>query len=108
MEVVIQYGIVQKQTDGWQRAGRAGRTPGMWAIFLILYEPWVLDIDLSEILETLNDPDQPVGKITKFSSKQARTGVESIRMIQLDICLRRLQAKYLDDKTPEGEHYIYR
>jgi len=41
-----------------------------------MYEPWALNIDLSIINFNVSDPDHPnVEKLTKISTKQARTGI---------------------------------
>ena len=70
-----------------------------------MYEPWVRSIDLSTVeVDTVSDPDHPnVPKLTNQSTKQARTGVAMIKIIQLEQeCLRRLFANYLGDVASDG------
>jgi len=70
-----------------------------------MYEPWVLDIDLSTIEENGSDPDFPnAGKLTKYSTKFARTGVAMIRVVQSkELCIRGFWADYLKDESVTGE-----
>jgi hypothetical protein len=69
-----------------------------------MYEPWVMDIDLSTINFTFTDPDHPnVEKLGKNSTKQARTGIAMIRIVQsVDDCFRGMSADYLGDKAQDG------
>lgn len=68
-----------------------------------MYEPWVLDIDLSSSAEDPSDPDYPnAGKLTKHSTKRQRTGWAMVSIVQSQICLRKLFAQYLDDQSDEG------
>lgn len=105
--MVIQYGITRDVPTTLQRGGRGGRKDSLEAIFLIMYEPWVMDIKISDEEITVSesmDPDYPnAGKLTKYSTKAERTGVTMIKVIHCTIlCLRRLWANYLGDKTAEG------
>jgi hypothetical protein len=87
-----------------QRGGRGGRNKTGQAIFLIMYEPWVKDINLSALDFTPSDPDHPnVAKLSKTSKKQERTGIAMIKILQCDDCLRDMFAQYLADDTPEGK-----
>ena len=85
-----------------QRCGCGGRAAGTSAIFLILYEPWVMTADVSSFAEDLNDPDQPLQAITKTSKKPERTGVAMYRLVQSSDCIRKFFARYLADNTPTG------
>jgi hypothetical protein len=69
-----------------------------------MYEPWVMNIDLSTIKFNFIDPDHPnVEKLGKNSTKQTRTGIAMIRIIQsVDDCFRGEYADYLGDKAPDG------
>ena len=69
-----------------------------------MYEPWVMDIDLSTINFNFTDPDHPnVEKLGKNSTKQARTGIAMIKIVQsVDDCLRGMYADYLGDKALDG------
>jgi hypothetical protein len=105
IEVVVQYGITRDVPTALQRGGRGGRNPTGKAIFLIMYEPWVKSIDLAAVEgDTASDPDHPnVPKLTAQSTKQARTGVAMIKIIQLEQeCLRQLFASYLNDTAFDG------
>lgn len=63
-----------------------------------------MTIDLSAIDFVVTDPDQPnVAKLTKSSTKQARTGIAMIRIVQSQKeCTRAMFANYLTDDSPEG------
>ena len=105
IEIVIQYGITREVPTTLQRGGRGGRSPTGEAIFLIMYEPWVKSIDLTAVeVDTSSDPDHPnIPKLTIHSSKQGRTGVAMIKIIQSEQeCLRALYAAYLKDETEDG------
>jgi hypothetical protein len=69
-----------------------------------MYEPWVMNIDLSTIKFAFTDPDHPnVEKLGKNSTKQARTGIAMIKIVQsVDDCFRGMCADYLGDKAPDG------
>lgn len=103
--MVIQYGVARDVPTTLQRGGLAGRSgkPAQ-AIYLIMYEPWVINIDLSTINFGVSDPDHPtVEKLSKTSTKQERTGMAMVKIIQSPDCLRKLYADYLGDKTPNGK-----
>jgi len=104
IEAVVQYGIGRDVPTTLQRGGRGGRNKSGQAIFLIMYEPWVMTIDLSTIDFPITDPDHPnVEKLTKFSTKQARTGIAMTRITQSrKECLRAMFADYLGDDSPDG------
>jgi ERCC4-related helicase len=105
IEIVIQYGVTRDVPMALQRGGRGGRSSIGEAIFLIMYEPWVKTINLEAVtVETVSDPNHPnIPKLTIHSTKQARTGVTMIKIIQrTEECLRRLFATYLNDQTPDG------
>jgi len=68
-----------------------------------MYEPWVKEMDLTAINIDSMDPDYPnAGTLTKFSKKQARTGVAMIKCVCESACLRKTFADYLNDTTPHG------
>jgi hypothetical protein len=68
---VIQYGISRDVPTTLQCGGRGGRNKFNRVIFLIMYEPWVKDIDTSAIGFAVSDLDHPtVAKLTKTSNKQ--------------------------------------
>jgi hypothetical protein len=103
--VVIQYGIVNNPTEGIQRGGRGGRDSETDALFLMMYEPWVLDLDLSGIdpMDLEDDPDRPFQCTTKKQPlKKERTGVASISMVQSSTCIRQFSANYLKDQAANG------
>ena len=105
INMVVQYGITRDVPTTLQRGGRGGQTPSADAIFLIMYEPWVLDIDLSTIEENSSDPDFPnAGKLTKYPTKSAWTAVAMIRVVQSkELCIRGFWADYLNDESATGE-----
>jgi hypothetical protein len=69
-----------------------------------MYKPWVLKIDLSRIVRDASDPDFPnTGKLTKYSTKPARTGIAMVTVVQSkEICIRGFWADYLKDKSLTG------
>jgi len=106
IEVVIQYGVPRDVPTALQRGGHGGRSKTGQAIFLIMYEPWVMDIDLSVVDVTLavSDPDHPtVAKLSKTSNKKERTGMAMIKIIQSKDCPRGMYAQYLGDESPDGK-----
>jgi hypothetical protein len=70
-----------------------------------MYEPWVKKIDYSTVkAKAVSDPDHPnVPKLAQHSTKQARTGVAMVKIVQLELqCLRWLFSAYLDDTACNG------
>ena len=63
-----------------------------------------MDIDLSTIKFAFTDPDHPnVEKLGKNPTKQARTGIAMIKIVQsVDDCFRGMYADYLGDKSLYG------
>jgi len=112
IEIIVQYGISRDVPTTLQRGGRSGRG-SKDALFLIMYESWVDEIDLSEILFNHDlDPDHPnVKELSQHSNKRARLGLAMIKIIQLDeTCLRLLFAVYLSDQSLQGLpfHFLVR
>lgn len=103
---VIQYGVTRDLITAVQRAGRAGRDSGSVAIFLTLYEPWVIDTDISNDTRTLSDPDEPLAQISDSSSKAERTGTSIYRHFQSKGCQRKDYATYMGDRTSEGAPFL--
>lgn len=107
IEIVVQYGIRHNVLTALQQGGWAGHSPTGEAIFLLMYEPWVKSIDLATVeVDTVSDPDYPnIPKLTKHSTKQGRTGVAMVKIIQLkQECLCKLFAAYLKDNTADGRY----
>ncbi|KAF8132996.1 hypothetical protein EV363DRAFT_1327193, partial [Boletus edulis] len=46
VQIVIQYGTCQNMAEMIQRAGRAVRDPSMHGLFLVMFEPWALNVKL--------------------------------------------------------------
>ena len=62
-----------------------------------------MNIDLSTIKFTITDPDHPnTGTLDKHSTKQARTGIAMIKIVQSADCVRGMFADYLGDKALDG------
>ena len=105
-DIVIQYGVASDETKTIQQAGRGGRDSDNRSLFLIMYEPWVMEVDISNVPagELEEDPDRPFcvdGK--KYQNKISRTSIHCIRTIQCLTCICSSFTTYLQDKTPEGQ-----
>ncbi|KAJ3750441.1 P-loop containing nucleoside triphosphate hydrolase protein [Lentinula detonsa] len=71
VDIVVNAGLPPSRKDKLQRAGRLVRREGKQGIFLILYEPWVNEVDLSEYEnEWIIDPDRPRKKLATHASCQ--------------------------------------
>ena len=84
-----------------QRAGRAACNPNSHGLFLLMVEPFALDLPL----DTLNraDPDKPyAGSLRKNLSKQDQTSMTSIQYAQSKTCLCKFFMRYLRDTSPQG------
>jgi superfamily II DNA helicase RecQ len=104
-DIVCQYGIPSDGTRLIQRGGRGGRNPEDRSLFLIMYEPWVKDLDLTTVppAELEDDPDRPFTlSSSKRQPKSERTGCFCIHVVQSTSCIRSTFARYLDDPSPEG------
>lgn len=89
-----------------QRAGRAVCDPGLNGLYLAMVEPWALDLSLDGVNTT--DPDRPyAGVVKKNSSKRDRTSIASLQFAQSQSCLREFFARYLGDKSQEGQYSPY-
>jgi superfamily II DNA helicase RecQ len=102
---VIQFGVCATLAELYQRGGRGGRDDAIIALFLIMYEGWVEDLDVMDVPpeELEDDPDRPfLTGSKKNMTKRERVGIAFINCIQSIECLRCIFAGYLSDKTPEG------
>ncbi|KAH0826952.1 hypothetical protein J3R83DRAFT_4610 [Lanmaoa asiatica] len=81
----------------------------MLGLFVVMYEPWVLDVKLDTLHLDAEDPDRPYAETVKTnSSKHNRTGFAMIQLIQSTTCLREFFNEYLDDHTSSAQHYSTR
>jgi len=96
---VIQYGICCDVSSWWQHGGRAGHNPEITALYLTLYEPWVRQVNLPDLKDQIEDPDWPVFRLKKNSTKRERAGIASIHLMQSNDCIRQITATYFDDQT---------
>ncbi|KAF7971247.1 hypothetical protein HWV62_21586 [Athelia sp. TMB] len=101
VKLVVQFGIPQDKCEELQRVGRAGRSTTDNALYILLYEPWVLDVTLPESSEA--DPDRPVICSTKkYPTKQERTGVAMVKSVQCKLCTRKYNAGHTNDTAPDA------
>ncbi|KAI0046676.1 P-loop containing nucleoside triphosphate hydrolase protein, partial [Auriscalpium vulgare] len=98
--VVAQYGFCRDIPNWRQRGGRGGRDASIHAIFITLYEPWAVDIDISGAKVDPSDPDKPLHQLGKHPSKQQRAGLAMLDLTQSSQCIRLFLANYFDDNTP--------
>ncbi|KAH9022119.1 hypothetical protein EDB85DRAFT_1895384 [Lactarius pseudohatsudake] len=109
VEVIVQYGITREVPTALQQGGWGGCRPTGTAIFLLMYKPWVKSIDPATVeVDTASDLDHPnVPKLTVHSTKQARTGIAMIKIIQREQeCLHQLFADYLNDTSLDDLHML--
>ncbi|SJL07927.1 uncharacterized protein ARMOST_11285 [Armillaria ostoyae] len=101
---VILYGLPRELCSTLQRSGRVWRNPSGYGIVLLMYEPWALTADLSDFpLDDGKDPDRPREKLTKYSTKEQRTSVAMLHLIQrAEECIRHFFSHYLADKTDDA------
>ncbi|TRM66783.1 P-loop containing nucleoside triphosphate hydrolase protein [Schizophyllum amplum] len=106
--IVCVAGLAACLVDILQKYGRAARDPVMHGLCVLFVDPWVDDIDLTELEEDARvDPDFPVGRsLTKKSSARERAGYASVHIAQDDtLCIREYFARYLNDETSEALEY---
>ncbi|KAJ2930420.1 hypothetical protein H1R20_g6675, partial [Candolleomyces eurysporus] len=104
IKYVVQYGVTQDIPLLLQRGGHAGRGTRDTAVFLIMYEGWVLKTDIHAVGGDIAlDPDHPLAdKLGVNASKEDRTGWAMLHVIQSASCLHSLFADYLNDKSIRG------
>ncbi|KAJ7211404.1 P-loop containing nucleoside triphosphate hydrolase protein [Mycena pura] len=108
---VIIYGIVADIPTKSQWEGRAGRSTEAEAFCVQMIEPWVPEIDTSEMVMDPNDPDRPLSDVAlakKHPTKQEQTGRASIHHATSPQCERVLKAAYYQDHSPDALHYTGR
>lgn len=100
-------GLPSTVVDALQRGGRANRTAQEPVLFVMFYDPWVLDIDQADFDKNaqkfLQDPDRPREELRIAAQRRERAPLSLINLAQSDTCLRSLFAQYLNDSTPQGE-----
>jgi hypothetical protein len=103
VKIVCNVGLPATIVDALQRGGRAIRQSDDDALFVIFYEPWVLDIDLDDYSTgNILDPDRPRKDLHDNSLRRDRAPYFSVKLIQDKICLRKSFADYLGDTLPGG------
>ncbi|KAJ3818099.1 P-loop containing nucleoside triphosphate hydrolase protein, partial [Lentinula raphanica] len=103
IDMVVNIGLPPSKKDAIQRAGRVVRREGRQGLFLILYEAWVLEINLSEFdNQWASDPDRPRKKLSENSNRRERAPFSMVHMIQLKECQRQSYASYLEDQYELG------
>ncbi|KAJ7016533.1 P-loop containing nucleoside triphosphate hydrolase protein, partial [Mycena alexandri] len=83
---VINYGLPEQVTMRFQWEGRAGRSSNRDAFALTMIEPWVSEMDLTDV-----NP-----------RKQERVGRASVRLAQCSGCKRAAYAKFFEDDDDEA------
>ncbi|KAL0057159.1 hypothetical protein AAF712_016207 [Marasmius tenuissimus] len=110
VDIVVNVDIPPDIPEALQRGGRVVRGSGKIGLFLILYEEWVLEVDLSEFFEEhkgldSSDPDRPRRALTDKSTRYDRAPYSLVKLVQDDsLCLRKYFAEYLGDNSPHGIH----
>ncbi|KAJ3775657.1 P-loop containing nucleoside triphosphate hydrolase protein [Lentinula raphanica] len=107
IDIVVNVGLPPSKKDAIQRAGRVIRREGKQGLFLILYEPWVLEVDLSEYDDQwVSDPDRPRKKLNDNSNRRDRAPFSMVRMIKHKECQRHSYAEYLGDQHELALEYV--
>lgn len=72
IQLVVQYGMTQDVPLLLQRGGQAGCSTLAVALFLIMFEPWVLNIDLSNVTTQISEnPDHPITDTLETNAKKS-------------------------------------
>jgi hypothetical protein len=67
-------------------------------------EPWVYTTSLDAVDPNSSDPDRPIsGRLLKSSRKPERAGLAVVQYVRSETCLCEMLARYLADKSQEGE-----
>ncbi|KAJ7443986.1 hypothetical protein FB451DRAFT_1434779 [Mycena latifolia] len=91
--------------------GRAGCSTEADAFCVHMIEPWVSEIDTSQMPIDPNDPDHPLSDTAltkKNPTKQECTGRASVHHATSPECERVLKAAYYQDNSPEALEYTGR
>ncbi|KAL0062391.1 hypothetical protein AAF712_010737 [Marasmius tenuissimus] len=104
VKIVVHIGLPKNGAYAVQAGGRAERDPEAKGLYIIFYEPWALDIPLSSFNNGRwpDDPDCPRAPLGQRSSPQLRACQFSIQLVTSLVCIRKLFAKYLNDKHPDA------
>ncbi|KAL0563514.1 hypothetical protein V5O48_018553 [Marasmius crinis-equi] len=110
VDIVINVNIPPTGADALQRGGRANRQLMKFGLFLILYERWVLEVDLDEFEENRaafgDDQDRPREKLTDKSDVRERAASSMVRLLSDDqLCMRKFFRDYLGDESPNSLKY---
>ncbi|KAK7442230.1 hypothetical protein VKT23_016200 [Stygiomarasmius scandens] len=102
VDIVVNIGLPPNTCDAIQRAGRVVHRDGKHGLFLILYEPWVFDINLSDYSNVyLDDPDRPRKALSTHSSRQDHAPFYLVMLVRGSGCLRIVFGNYLSDIAEE-------
>ncbi|KAF6766019.1 P-loop containing nucleoside triphosphate hydrolase protein [Ephemerocybe angulata] len=107
VDIVILVGYPSSLAELLQRGGRCGRAPGSTGLFLVLFEPWIHEIELKEFDTGYNssNPDRTRAALTKNSSKKDRVVRSAVLCAQSTSCLRKLFAEGLGDTTQNATEF---
>ena len=70
----------------------------------MLYELWVLQVDIAAVKDRYgkHEPDHPISRLSKTSTKRERTGIAIMQLMQSKDCIREIAAVYFNDQADTG------
>ncbi|KAF9537104.1 hypothetical protein CPC08DRAFT_651860, partial [Agrocybe pediades] len=105
VKIVCTAGLPATMVDCLQRGGRAARSSGQTALFVVFFEKNMLQINEKEFTGDVQDPDRPREKLTAKPKRLERAPLSGVRLVQTTGCLRKFFADYLNDKSPEAMQF---